>query len=120
VTYAALDSLDRERKFTVVIDGMAKGADDLAFRWAIDRGVTTERYPAKWDDIHAADAVVRENVRGRLYNAAAGPQRNQRMLNSGIDLVVAFPGGTGTDDMIRRAEAAGIEVKRVSIVKKSS
>lgn len=30
------------------------------------------------------------------------------------DLVVAFPGGRGTADMVRRATAAGIEVIRVS------
>jgi len=29
------------------------------------------------------------------------------------DLVLAFPGGRGTDDMVRRAEKAGIEVRRV-------
>jgi hypothetical protein len=30
-----------------------------------------------------------------------------------VDLVIAFPGGAGTADMIRRAEAAGIEVRRI-------
>lgn len=42
---------------------------------------------------------------------AAGPIRNRRMLLEGMpDLVVAFPGGRGTADMVRRARAAGIEV----------
>jgi len=35
------------------------------------------------------------------------------MLDKGQpDLVLAFPGGNGTADMIRRAEAANIPVKR--------
>src|SRR5262249_16770583 len=38
----------------------------------------------------------------------AGPLRNQRMLDEGKpDLVVAFPGGGGTKDMVRRAVQAG-------------
>lgn len=28
-------------------------------------------------------------------------------------LCIAFPGGAGTADMVRRAEAAGLEVKRI-------
>lgn len=52
--------------------------------------------------------------RGRPYNAKAGPDRNQRMIDEGRpDLVVAFPGGRGTADMIRRATEAGIEVFRI-------
>lgn len=40
---------------------------------------------------------------------AAGPIRNQQMLDDGKpDLVVAFPGGKGTADMVRRARVAGI------------
>ena len=36
------------------------------------------------------------------------------MLDEGKpDLVVAFPGGTGTADMIRRAKKAGVEVKEI-------
>jgi len=35
------------------------------------------------------------------------------MLELGTDAVVAFPGGNGTADMVRRAEAAGVPVWRV-------
>lgn len=34
------------------------------------------------------------------------------ILDSGIDLVIAFPGRRGTADMIDRAERAGVEVRR--------
>ena len=30
------------------------------------------------------------------------------------DLVIAFPGGRGTEDMVTRAERAGIPVRRVT------
>jgi hypothetical protein len=37
--------------------------------------------------------------------------RNQAMLDYGKpDLVVAFPGGKGTADMVRRARVAGVKV----------
>jgi predicted Rossmann-fold nucleotide-binding protein len=40
--------------------------------------------------------------------------RNQRMIDEGKpDLVVAFPGGSGTADMVRRAKRASIEVMEV-------
>lgn len=52
--------------------------------------------------------------RGRPYNAKAGPDRNQRMIDEGRPgLVIAFPGGDGTADMIHRAQEAGIEVVRI-------
>jgi hypothetical protein len=47
--------------------------------------------------------------------AAACVVRNQRMLDAAKPtLVIAFPGGAGTRDMIRRAKSAGVEVLEVS------
>ena len=45
------------------------------------------------------------------YGKAAGPMRNQEMLDSGIDLVVAFPGGRGTADMLDKARLAGVVIE---------
>jgi len=48
------------------------------------------------------------------HGRAAGPIRNQEMIDEcKPDLVVAFPGGRGTADMVRRAKAAGIRVIEV-------
>jgi hypothetical protein len=45
---------------------------------------------------------------------AAGPIRNARMLEEGKpDIVIAFPGGRGTANMIEQAHAAGVEVVQV-------
>lgn len=100
---------------TCVIEGGAKGADGIAAWWSCKKGLTNhEQYHARWDDIEVADAVVRYR-NGRPYNAAAGPQRNQRMIDEGKPtLVVAFPGGKGTADMVARARAARIPVLEVT------
>lgn len=82
----------------LLIHGGATGADALAASWAADRGIEVVVCPADW-------------VR---HGRAAGPVRNQAMLDDLCpDLVVAFPGGRGTADMVRRARAAGVPVLEV-------
>jgi predicted polyphosphate/ATP-dependent NAD kinase len=79
-----------------IVHGNACGADNLAMNWAEWRNIPQGKYPADW----------------KQHGNAAGPIRNQQMLDSEhVDLVVAFPGGDGTADMVRRARAAGIPVK---------
>lgn len=115
-TYAVLDQLDKEYHFTVVIDGMAPGADELGFDWAISRGVKTERYKADWDNIDRPGAVIKYTRYGKPYDAAAGPIRNQRQIDEGLpDLAVEFPGNEGTADMRARCDAAGVPVKKVTL-----
>ena len=71
-----------------IIHGGAPGADMLAAEVAQELGIPARAYPADW----------------RKHGRAAGPIRNQLMLDDGKpDIVVAFPGGKGTADMIRRA-----------------
>ena len=95
--YHVLDQLDP----LVVIEGAAKGADQLAHEWAVEnageRNVTNLRFPADW----------------KRFGRAAGPVRNKRMLVEGKPtLVVAFPepGGKGTQNMMRQALKAGLTV----------
>jgi hypothetical protein len=93
--YDALDRLHTRRGIAAVIQGMARGADTLAFEWATTHGVQVCSFPAEW------------NTDGR----AAGFLRNRRMIAEGKpDAVVAFPGGAGTADMIRAATGAGLKV----------
>jgi hypothetical protein len=92
-----LDELHAERPFTLLIHGAARGADRMAGSWAAARGIPCQAFPADWE---------------RLQRRA-GPERNGRMLREGRpDLVVAFPGGTGTADMVRRAGTAGVPVSK--------
>ena len=82
-----------------IIHGGASGADRLAREWCEVFGVPYREFPAEW------------NRHGRR----AGPVRNQRMIDEGRpDLVIAFPGGRGTADMVWRARAAGIPVHEVT------
>ena len=83
---------------TLIIHGDATGADELAQRWARRQRIPDRPFPADWG----------------AHGRAAGPIRNQQMLDEGQPhLVVAFPGGAGTADMVRRAEAAGVTVLKV-------
>ena len=91
----ALDKLNGKRGISCVISGAASGADRLAALWAKDRGIDLLEFPADWVK----------------HGKAAGPMRNQQMLDEGKpDGVVAFPGGRGTLDMTSRAKLAGIVV----------
>jgi hypothetical protein len=48
------------------------------------------------------------------YGKAAGPIRNKRMLTDfAPDIVVAFPGGKGTADMVRQAKEREVEVREM-------
>ena len=95
VIYATLDAIHGENEITALIHGDAHGADRLAAAWAYDNKVDEEAYPADW----------------ARYGKAAGPIRNQSMVDAKPDLVVAFPGRRGTADCVRRAKLAGIPVR---------
>lgn len=85
-------------KELVVIHGDAKGADFMARIWAIDNKVKELRFTSDW----------------KTHGKKAGSLRNQLMLEEGMpDIVLAFPGGVGTADMVRRAKRAGVEVWEV-------
>jgi|TARA_R110000744_G_scaffold246787_3_gene363200 hypothetical protein len=82
---------------TVVISGTAKGADRLGEKWAQANDVAVERYPAQWS----------------RYGGAAGPIRNQEMLDKGKpDLVVVFKGGKGSAHMASIARKAKVKTMK--------
>ena len=97
--HTTLDTLKIDRGITAIIHGGARGADNEAGYWARRQLISEERYDADWD----------------RDGKAAGPIRNQRMLDEGKpDVVVAFPGGKGTAMMIKLAEGAGAPVIRAA------
>lgn len=90
--------LDLDEPFTIITGG-ATGADELAKRWwrvGVDAG--SVEVSADW----------------RKHGKAAGPIRNQQMLDDEQpDVVWAFVDkplseSRGTADMVRRASAAGV------------
>lgn len=81
-----------------------KGIDNIVDRYLTRYGAklgwTVERHPANW----------------RLYDKAAGPRRNQEMVDLGADICVGFPGygSAGTPDCMTRAFKASIPTYVVS------
>ena len=81
--------------FSVVIEGEAPGADSLARDWAQLHKIPVEPYYAEWE----------------LFGPNAGSMRNSKMLREGRpDLIIAFPGDTGTADMVKKGRAANVTV----------
>lgn len=112
--FRVLDNMHAERPITRLIHGAATGADSHAADWGISRigKENVDPYPADWSDISHVDAVIRWNKFGKAYDAKAGHRRNARMLMMGCpDLVLAFPGGLGTANMIGAAQKAGVDVR---------
>lgn len=89
-----LDELHAVFSFTMVIHGAARGADLRAGNWAAGVGLHSAAVPALWGQ----------------NGKSAGPKRNAVMLLLKPDLCIAFPGGTGTTDMIARCKRAGVPV----------
>lgn len=95
MVFRALDEL----RPLVIIEGGARGADALARQWALDRGVKFLEFPADWQH----------------HGKKAGPIRNAMMLEEGKpDMVIAFAGGRGTDDMLRKARKANLPTVRIT------
>tara|TARA_R110002167_G_C12707228_1_gene655135 strand:- start:31267 stop:31620 length:354 start_codon:yes stop_codon:yes gene_type:complete len=94
-----LDAISMELQQVVcIIQGGATGADSLARKWAEDRMLPVMEFPANWHRL----------------GKAAGPIRNEWMVEYGEpDLVVAFPGGRGTANMVRLATEAAIAVRMI-------
>lgn len=85
----------------VIIHGGAPGADTAAGDYAAVHFCQEQCFPADWT----------------LHGKAAGYIRNRQMLVEGKpDLVVAFPGGKGTQMMKDLATKAGIKVIDMTMV----
>jgi hypothetical protein len=71
------------------------GADLITEQWAVTHeNVTVQHFPANW----------------KVHGKAAGPRRNEAMVDSGADLCVAFLRGSspGTSSTISLARTAKI------------
>lgn len=96
VLFNTLSMYHEEYNFAVLMQGGAKGADSEAKRWAqYHPEIKVLTFPANW----------------KRNGKAAGPIRNQQMLTEGKpDLVIAFPGGRGTANMVSLARNIGVKV----------
>lgn len=85
--------------FRVLIHGGARGTDSLAHSWAVQNGIQPCACEALWNF-----------YKSRGQWKAAGPIRNGAMLLLEPQLVIAFPGGDGTANMVEQAIKAYIPV----------
>ncbi len=93
-----LDRLIKRYDNVRIISGHAKGADTLAERYAAEKGIQMQAFPAEWNK----------------YGKAAGPIRNRTMLEYAEEetpVVAAFWDGKsrGTENMLKLAKAADAE-----------
>ena len=94
--FEELDIIHAKRVIRFLVEGGASGADWLAYQWARARFVPCVSHFADW---------------AKYGGAAAGPIRNREMLRLwGPTLVLAFPGGNGTRNMVMQAQHQNIEV----------
>jgi hypothetical protein len=94
--FLSLNELHARLAFSRLVHGNCRGADQLAGEWAESRGVPLSIYPCLWDE------------------GDTGPARNRRMLDDAKPaLVIAFPGGSGTESAVYEARRRGIPVVRV-------
>lgn len=101
VFYRFMDKYHAKYKFTGVISGGAAGADSLAIDWAKDNKLPYQVDKAKWQDF--SEPCLRKSGPFGDYNALAGTNRNQAMLDDHKpQYAVEFPGGPGTADMAKR------------------
>ena len=99
LVFDKLKTMKRER-WIIIVHGDARGADSIAGALAKEYGFECAPHPADWE----------------LYGKAAGPIRNQEMLDEEKPhIVLAFhaniESSKGTKDMLRRAKKAGIKTK---------
>lgn len=92
----ALDILHSQQPVTLLVHGGAPGADSRSGDWARKNNIHVAEVRALWDN----------------FGKGAGSKRNQSMLLLNINYVVAFPGGSGTYDMVERATKHGLTVWR--------
>ena len=93
-----LDKLHRHQPISLIINGGARGADYSSSQWAKERGVPLRVFKADWQQF--GDQAV-FTLNGAMIDEARP------------ELILAFPGGDVTADMIKRAEQAGIPVIKV-------
>lgn len=94
VVYDALDRLyaDPDADYICLIQGGARGADQLAREWCKARKIGCRTFHADWD----------------RHGGYAGPKRNREMLVFGPpDVILAFPGGDGTENAVGQAYELG-------------
>jgi hypothetical protein len=93
--FTTLDGVHARSGIRFLIQANSAGAAYFASEWANERGIPCGEYPLNWDE----------------HGKNAQQIRNQEMIDkSNPDGVIAWPGGPGPTDLVRRAKKAGLTV----------
>lgn len=97
------DHLFKNTKPTEILCGLARGADKLGERYALEHGIPVKYYPAYWS----------------LHGKSAGFIRNETMAQNADALIAFWDGGSkGTKHMIALAEKYKLDVRVIRTVNK--
>lgn len=95
LAHALFDIRLEHGRIRTIVQGGASGADDIARRIAEGVGVRCVTFEADW----------------KTHGRAAGPIRNRLMLEMYPEaIVLAMPGGRGTDNCVNEALRRGMRV----------
>lgn len=105
--YAGLSLLHEKMPITEIIEGGAKGADLAARNWCLWRKgcgdqITLTTVEAEWEKHSAGLKADQKNPAGMIRNNEMGKMRP--------DVVLAAPGGPGTEHMVGVAKKLGLRV----------
>jgi len=94
--YLLLHEIVVEYSIDEIVSGMATGIDSMGIKYAHENDIKLHECPAEWGK----------------YGRAAGPIRNGYMAYYS-DMLIVWPGGRGTKNMIKQAKEAGIGIIEV-------
>lgn len=93
-----LDKYHERHGIRLIVTGAATGADMIAEGWARKKGIPYHGRPAKWE-----------------LGLSAGPKRNEEIADEETpDVLIAFPGGRGTQNAIETARLHNIPVYEIT------
>lgn len=95
--FSLIDGIENVHDWPHILVGDAQGADKLVRETCKSLGIAYDVFYADW----------------HKWGKAAGPKRNQEIIDCEPQLLIAFPGGRGTADMISRAECDKIEIRKI-------
>lgn len=78
---------------TEVVSGCARGADAGGEAWAKKRGIRIKLFPALWESYGKSAGIIRNKLMAEYAEAAA-----------------LFPGGRGTENMLKEATLRGLRI----------
>ena len=93
-----LDKLHGHHPVSLIINGGARGADYCSSQWAKESDIPLRVFKADWQQFGDQAVFV---LNGAMIEEAKP------------ELILAFPGGDVTTDMVKRAEQVGITVIKV-------